>query len=58
MNHVWFFLTWLLIVAIESLIYSATIFFINIGEQCAVESFDIAQAWLDLIKSTDRILNY
>ena len=42
MNHVWLFLTWLLIVAVESLIYSSIIYTMSDQESCAIQSLDIS----------------
>ena len=55
MKHIWLLLIWILIVATESLLYSAIILATS-AEHCS--PFDLDQNWKDLIETLDRIVNY
>ena len=55
MKHIWLLLIWILIVATESLLYSAIILATS-AEHCS--PFDLDQNWKDLIETLDRIINY
>lgn len=56
MSHIWLLLIWLLVVASESLIYSA--FLLAFTDASCQLPYNINQSWKDLLKIFDWFINY